>query len=112
MLNKEESITHECEQNVKLIANHLDELAEKDNYYEALCEYFDDCLDIEYRSSGKGEYRSVKICITCGGPNIYVDTQTKSVNLFWGSTKTSWGIKEDTSNKIDDLFEEYYNMTF
>lgn len=38
-------------------------------YDHVLCT---DPFDIEYRVSGTGEYRSVRVMVACGGPNIYI----------------------------------------
>ena len=43
------------------------------------CEYFSDVYDIEYRIGGGREYRSVKLMVACGGPNIYIDTARRAV---------------------------------
>lgn len=46
-----------------------------------LYDYFSDVYDIEYRISGNGEFRSVRLMVACGGPNIYVDTGSQAVEL-------------------------------
>jgi hypothetical protein len=75
-----------------------------------LYSYFEDALDIEYRISGDGEYRSVAVTITTGGPHIEIDTSDRAVKLWWGSVKAQWGICGDTACAIDDIFEEYYQL--
>lgn len=96
-------------------AAELEELRQKLEAYEDgdepadLIDYFADVLDIEYRISGSGEYRSVAITVATGGPHIEVDTGSESVKLWWGSTRAEWSIHRDTSNAIDDIFTEYYD---
>lgn len=87
-----------------------DELAEICNDYEALIEYFDDALDIEYRVGADRQYRSVRIMVACGGPNIFIDTKTGCVELYWGTDHTSWTIRMDVVDSIDSLFSEHYEM--
>ena len=41
----------------------------------SLYDYFEDALDIEYRVGSNKDYRSVCIMVTCGGPNVYIDTE-------------------------------------
>lgn len=74
-------------------------------------DYFSDCLDIEYRISGSGEYRSVELCVACGGPNIYVDTGSRTVKLYWWSDRADAPIFGDACEQIDAEFEELYNCT-
>lgn len=106
---------NECKQQVISIAEELDELATNprqdndDREPYDLTSYFEDCLDIEYRIDGRGNYRSVKICLACGGPNIYVDTNDNAVKLYWGGTRAAWCVSHETSDAIDDIFEEDYN---
>ena len=89
----------ECQTQVKNIAEELET-------YDDISEYFDDCLDIEYRSGSGREYRSVRVMITCGGPNIYVDTKSKSVELYWGNTVETYPLSYDVVDAIDSYFED------
>ena len=75
----------------------------------SLHDYFSDCLDIEYRVSSSKEYRSVCIMVTCGGPNIYIDTETKNVELYWWGERANYPISYDVINEIDAWAEEYWN---
>ena len=74
-----------------------------------LWEYFEDALDIEYRCGGKKEYRSVRIMVTCGGPNIYIDTAKKAVQLYWWTEYAEYPIDSDVCDEIDSIFEECFN---
>lgn len=75
----------------------------------SLMDYFDDALDIEYRIDGSRRYRSVRIMVTCGGPNIYIDTAEHAVRLYWYTERAEAWIDADTCDAIDELFEELYN---
>lgn len=67
----------------------------------SLYDYFEDCLDIEYRCDGRREYRSVCIMVACGGPNIYVDTESKAVELYWWGDRASYSLLPDTVEAVD-----------
>lgn len=84
------------------------EIIERD---EACClgEYFDDVLDIEYIVGGDKSYRGVNVTIATGGPHIEVRTRDHEVRLWWGGKEASWGLRYDTVNAIDDIFEEMYS---
>lgn len=76
-----------------------------------LYDYLDDVFDIEYRISGGGDFRSVQIMVAYGGPNIYIDTATKQVELYWGMDRAEYPISYDAANALDEWAEENYNCT-
>lgn len=75
----------------------------------SLYDYFDDVLDIEYRIGSDKQLRSVQILVTYGGPNIYIDTASKAVELYWWGDRASYPIDSEVCGEIDSIFEEIYN---
>lgn len=73
-------------------------------------DYMSDILDIEYRCGSDREYRSCKIMVTCGGPNIYIDTASTSVKLYWWTDYAEYPISYDARDAIDEWVEEYWNL--
>ena len=86
-----------------------EEIEDGDEEQQSLYDYFDDVFDIEYRISGGREYRSVQIMIACGGPNIYIDTGTAQVELYWWGDRASYPISYSARDEIDEYFEELFN---
>lgn len=74
-------------------------------------EYFSEVFDIEYRLDARLRYRSVRLMIACGGPNIYVDTAKREVQLYWGSDTATRRIDDCAVEQIDDVFEELYEAS-
>lgn len=74
-----------------------------------LLDYFEDVLDIEYRVGSDKELRSVCLCVAFGGPTIYVDTNTESVELKWWNWSAWYPIRREVCRQIEDEFEELYN---
>jgi hypothetical protein len=74
-----------------------------------LYDFFADCLDIEYRCSSRKEYNSVSIMVTCGGPNIYIDTEEKAVLLYWWSDRARYYLSSDAVEAVDEWAAEYWN---
>lgn len=74
-------------------------------------DYFEDCFDIEYRVSSPHdtEPRSVRIMVACGEPNIYVDTASQSVELYWWGDRASYPLTSDATAEIDAAFAELWN---
>jgi hypothetical protein len=57
-------------------------------------DYLQDALDIEYVVNGKGEYLGARVLVAFGGPNIWVNTRTNTVEGHW------WG--ESARASFDD----------
>lgn len=73
-------------------------------------DYFADCFDIEYRvSSPHDQPRSVCIMVAYGGPNIYVDTASQAVELYWWGDRASYPISNYAADEIDAAFCELWN---
>lgn len=75
-----------------------------------LYDWAEDILDIEYRCGRDKEYRSCCIMVAYGGPNIYVDTAEKEVQLYWWTDRASYLISNDVAEALDDWAEEYWNL--
>lgn len=71
--------------------------------------YFNDVYDIEYTIGSDKQYRGVRLMVACGGPDIYINTMTKQVELYWWGDNASYYIPSEVCEEIDALFEEYYN---
>lgn len=67
-------------------------------------------LDISYTVDSERRYSSASICIAWGGPSIYINTDTASIDLYWWTDKASYYLDRDTSNAIDEIMEELYNL--
>ena len=79
--------------------------------YEALSlwDYFDnDLYDIEYRIGGDKAYRSVRLMVACGGPNIYIDTAARKVQLYWWTDCAEYPLHSDVCDEIDSVYEELW----
>lgn len=70
-----------------------------------------DPYDIEYRIGGAGEYRSVRILIACGGPNIYIDSASGTVELYWWTEHASYGLSADVIVDIDYIYSSLYDRS-
>lgn len=72
-------------------------------------DYFEGGIyDCEFRVGSDLEYRSVKIMVACGGPNIYIDTGSRAVELYWWTDSALYSLGSDTVDAIDEWAEEWY----
>jgi len=73
-----------------------------------LYEYFNDVLDVEYTVTFNKEYKGVRLMVTCGGPNIYVDTRRGTVDLYWWTEEAHIDLDKEVIEAIDDIYSEYF----
>lgn len=73
-------------------------------------DFLSDCYDVEFRVTGKNanDLRSVKIMVAYGGPNIYLDTASGCVDLYWWTERASWHMSMDGIDALNDWAEEYW----
>lgn len=70
-------------------------------------DYLQDALDIEYIVSSKKEFLGARVLVAFGGPNIWVNTRTNTVEgHWWGESATA--MFTDTIG-LNDALEELYN---
>lgn len=82
---------------------------EEDLEEQGIIDYFYDSLDIEYRIGSNREYRSACIMVAFGGPNIYIDTRSKKVELYWWNEEGEAYLDSEVVDAIDEFMEELYN---
>ena len=75
----------------------------------SIYDYFESALDIDYITNSKKEYKACRIMVACGGPNIYVNTWERKVELHWWNEHAEMGLTVDACNAIDEWAEEYFN---
>ena len=73
-------------------------------------DYLEDALNVEFRTNGKSadDLRSVQIMVACGGPNIYLDTASRDVELYWWSERARWPMSYDAAEALDDWAAEMW----
>ena len=84
----------------------------KDEYEPyTLYDYINDrVLSVEYRTFGKTDpITSVSLCVTFGGPNIYIDTDCNEVIGYWGCEKAVYDLDDAICNEINEIFGELWN---
>lgn len=75
----------------------------------SIYDYFSDVLDFEFIINSNLTYSAIKVYVTLGGPTVWIDTYTGSVELRWANEKASYFLLSDTVDAVNDYFEEYYN---
>ena len=74
-------------------------------------DYFDDPLDFEYTIASNGEYLGVRVYVTLGGPNVWIDTRRGEIGGARGTDRADRWLPREICDEIDEIFSEYYNAT-
>ena len=82
---------------VEEIAKNISEGIEDEDGFISGFDYLEDVLDIEYVINSRKEYLGARILVSFGGPNIWVDTRTKTVEGYW------WGERAEASYSHDEI---------
>lgn len=85
------------------------EIKNDDGEIMTLYDYMTDILDFEYTVDSKKEYKSVKIWITLGGPNVWIDTSDSYIRLAWGVDREEYPLDYDVCDEINAIFQEYFD---
>lgn len=70
-------------------------------------DYLESALDIEYIVNGKGEYLGARVLVAFGGPNIWVNTRTGTVEGAWWSDRAEASFVDNIG--LDDALSELWN---
>ena len=97
------------EENELYIMPDGEELCEGDVYPVDILEWLGDGIyDVEYTIGSEKDYRGVRIMIACGGPNIYVDTHSGDVELYWWGESARYPMSSYVVDMIDSTYEELF----
>lgn len=75
----------------------------------SLWDYMSDALDFRFLLNSDREVIAVKILVAFGGPNIWIDTETRSVNLYWWTDQASYPLSYAVCDDLDEWAQEYFN---
>ena len=87
-LEKILNTTHE-----ELIEAHMD---------GTLYDYVNEALEVEYTMNLWGELRGVKILVTFGGPNVYINTRTAKIEGYDNGEHLEIDLDFDVLREIED----------
>ena len=89
------------------LTNGFDDETNSDGEPLSAFDYLQDALDIEYIVNSKKEYLGARVLVAFGGPNIWVNTRTKTIEGYWWADKATASF--DDGIGLDDALEELYN---
>lgn len=70
-------------------------------------DWLEDALDIEYIVGSDRRYLGARVLVTCGGPNIWVNTRTRTVEGYWWTDHAEASFTDNLG--LDQALEELWN---
>ena len=70
-------------------------------------DYLSDVLDIQYIVTSEKQYIGARVLVAFGGPNIWINTQTKTIEGYWWDESAFASYYEGTMN-LDEALEELW----
>ena len=95
-----------CEDQLRRMCNNI---AEGITEGKSASHWFDDGNDvynIEWICHQDKTYKAARLMVAGGGPNIWVNLQTNTVDGYWGSDKVSHGFVDNIG--LNEYCEELY----
>lgn len=74
----------------------------------SLWDYMTDALDVRFVVNSHKEILAVKILVAFGGPNIWIDSESRSVELYWWTDRASYPLSTDVCDALNEWAEEYW----
>lgn len=110
-MDTKEKLIRTCNRIAREIESGEYEMDERDvKEWDGPCasHYLSDALDIEYTASSRGDYLGSRVCVTLGGPNIYIDTRNQKVQGDWGGDYVERSYASDALG-LDDYLAEMFD---
>ena len=77
---------------------------EGDNIY--IEDFMEGVYNIEWITHQDHSYKAARLLVAGGGPNIWVNLQTNTVDGYWGADKRSYGFVDNIG--LDDYLQELH----
>lgn len=72
-------------------------------------DYLADVLDIEYIVNSDRTFKSARVLVALGGPNIWIDFQSRAVELYWWGDRATAYFNDDAMG-VEDALAELWEM--
>tara|TARA_R100000664_G_scaffold1844_1_gene4805 strand:+ start:162 stop:533 length:372 start_codon:yes stop_codon:yes gene_type:complete len=97
-----------CDQQLRRMCKNIaDGITDPDKeYWNDTHKWMEDVYDIEWITYRDGSYKAARLLVAGGGPNIWVNLQTNTVDGYWASDRVIEPFIDNLG--LDDYCEEMY----
>jgi len=106
-LIKGEKKSETCEEQLRRMCKNIAEEITSGGQIGGAHDYMDHIYDIEWITHQDHTYKAARLMVAGGGPNIWVNLQTNTVDGYWGSDKCIHGFIDNIG--LDDYLEELHS---
>ena len=101
-LRKSETCDEQLERMCKNIAEGITEGKNAPHWFDD----GNDVYDIEWITHKDHSYKAARLLVAGGGPNIWVNLQTNTVDGYWGCDEVNYGFRDNIG--LNDYLEELH----
>ena len=105
-LIKGEKKSETCEEQLRRMCKSIAEDMTEGDRLQANSYMEKNVYDIEWITHQDHTYKAARLLVAGGGPNIWVNLQTNTVDGYWGCDKVTWGFVDNIG--LDDYLEELH----
>ena len=105
-LIKGEKKSETCEEQLRRMCKSIAEDMTEGDRLQANSYMEKNVYDIEWITHQDHSYKAARLLVAGGGPNIWVNLQTNTVDGYWGCDKVTWGFVDNIG--LDDYLEELH----
>ena len=102
-----------CEEQLRRMCKaHAEEITEgktREGKNVYMQDFMEGVYDIEWTTFNDHKYKAARLLVAGGGPNIWVNLQTNTVDGYWASDKCSWGFVDNLG--LDEYLEELHDSS-
>ena len=106
-LIKGEKKSETCEEQLRRMCKSIAEDMTEGDRLQANSYIEKNVYDIEWITHQDHSYKAARLLVAGGGPNIWVNLQTNTVDGYWGCDKVTWGFVDNIG--LDDYLEELHS---
>ena len=106
---KSETCNEQLERMVKNIAEDITDGLKIDDTSGTgtVSEFMDHVYNIEWITHQDHSYKAARLLVAGGGPNIWVNLMTNTVDGYWGADKRSYGFVDNIG--LDEYLQEMHD---
>ena len=106
-LIKGEKKSETCEEQLRRMCKSIAEDMTEGDRLQANSYMEKNVYDIEWITHQDHSYKAARLLVAGGGPNIWVNLQTNTVDGYWGCDKVEHGFVDNIG--LDDYLEELHS---
>ena len=95
-----------CEEQLRRMCKDIAENITDGGQIGGVHDFMEGVYDIEWITYQDKSYKAARLLVAGGGPNIWVNLQTGTVDGYWGCDKVSHGFIDNIN--LDEYLEELY----